>query len=125
MIPLLVDTSIFVAFQRGVSRELEDILQAQIREEVTVYIPSIVYFEFFYGVKSARDQKLARQIFEETEFISDTEETGVVAGKIASNYQIGFADSFIAAICLENDFHLATLNNKHFKLVPKLKLWGK
>ena len=47
-----------------------------------------------------------------------------LAGEVKRNYKIAAIDAIIAAIALENEAMVATLNTKHFVGIKGLKLYN-
>lgn len=124
MTRLLVDTSIFIAFERQKSSVLEKLLLAQSEEKAVLYTSPLVVFEYFYGIPTRRkEQNMARELFAEFELLEPKIETAILASNLAQKYQIGPFDTLIAATCLEHECTLVTLNQKHFKMIPKIKMY--
>jgi tRNA(fMet)-specific endonuclease VapC len=94
-------------------------------------ITSISAFELFYGArlstKSKENIKTVKELLEEYPIFDFTYGSAFIASSIQLDLKtdgipIELNDVYIAAIVLENDGSLVSLNEDHFKRVKKLKL---
>ena len=124
---VVLDTSIIIDHLRLQERQpshLERLFSEFSQEELGLSVISLQ--ELFEG-QSTRDAKgLSRLIatIQPLTVLEYTTETAKLAGELARDLptQISFADAAIAATALQEGCELATLNNKHFSQIPRLKL---
>jgi tRNA(fMet)-specific endonuclease VapC len=132
---LILDSSVVIAAERR-----EDTVEKLIEQIVALAgdqdaaLSSVGLTELVHRIYRAPtpERKLRRQAFIE-ELLSDltvfpySKETAMLAGKIdgeqqAQGISIPFADLLIGATALSLDFSVLTLNPRHFRLVPGLKI---
>jgi len=127
---IIIDTSLFVAAERG-KFDLQAFFQECV--ETPLAISAITVSEFWHGVERAPPEyksakaETVRGLMERVEIFDFTEETALIHARIwaeleASGKPIGAHDMIIAATCLEHDYAVATLNTKHFSRVGGLEL---
>lgn len=121
----VIDTSILIDSLRG-STKWEEFLKDQ-EEEVELYIPTIVIFELFSG-RSTRNVKARQKVGDIIKYflrIELTEKIAITAGKIFRDHKqtLQTPDYIIAATALELNAEVLTLNIKHFRQIPGLKLY--
>lgn len=124
---IIVDTSIIINFTRGKDKIFQEILAYALSENAKVYIPTIVLVEIFVG-KEMLDEKReneVRKLLAKLERIELSEEIAILAAKLAreSNLPFDVADFVVAATALYLNAQFATKNVKHFKQIPKLKIF--
>ena len=132
---LVLDTSIFIASERR-GGSIEDILR-NIRDshgEVDIALSAVSIVELTHGIYRAKTeaQRERRRIFVEGAFQDlvvqpVTLEIAQLAGRIegeqaAQGVSIAFEDLVIGCTALHLGFDVLTLNVKHFKLIPRLKV---
>ncbi|HEX9198706.1 MAG TPA: PIN domain-containing protein [Acidobacteriaceae bacterium] len=132
---LILDTSILIATERR-GDGVEDILRRarNIHGEVDIAISTVSVVEMAHGIYRARTQadKDRRRIFVE-KAVHDllvhplNLDIALMAGRIegeqaAKGNIIAFEDLIIGATALHLGFEVATLNVKHFQLIPGLKI---
>jgi tRNA(fMet)-specific endonuclease VapC len=132
---LIVDTSILIAHERRGS-SIEDILnQARsLYGEVDIALSTVSVVELTHGIYRAKNegQRERRRVFAEGAFQDlivhpVSLEIAQLAGKIegeqaAEGIAIAFEDLVIGATALHLGFDVATLNVRHFQLIPGLKV---
>jgi predicted nucleic acid-binding protein len=132
---MILDTSILVASERR-GEAIEEILrQARASHgDVDVAISTVTVVELTHGVYRARTaaDRERRRVFAEGAFqglivhpvsIEIAQLAGRIEGEQASKgVSIAFEDLVIGATALHLGFHLATLNVKHFTLIPGLSI---
>lgn len=132
---LILDTGILIASERR-GEFIDDILQkiAALTTETDVAISAVTVVELTHGIYRARSeaQRERRKVFVAGAFQSlivhpVSLEVAQLAGKIegeqaARGFAIAFEDLVIGATALHLGFDVATLNIKHFKLIPGLKI---
>lgn len=126
MVNLCLDTSIFIDYFLANKGFLSELEQSSSPPNHSLSIPAIVVFEIFKGESAGHPEfygKFSKLISTMT-FHYLTLETAITAGTLErSRFAFGF-DAIIAATCLEHDLTLVTLNSKHFRAVPGLKLFA-
>ena len=132
---LILDSSVVPAAERR-----EDTVEKLIEQVISVTgdqdaaLSSVGLTELVHGVYRAQTQamRLLRQSFID-ELLSDltiypyTKATSLLAGKIDGEQQaqgvtIPFGDLLVGATALELGFPVLTVNLRHFRLIPGLKI---
>jgi tRNA(fMet)-specific endonuclease VapC len=120
---ILVDSSVLINAQRNklFFTELDNL-----REVLT--ISRVTACEVIMG---SRDSKEKRQNMQLLEFLPITEldtDTAVLAFRLIDTLslktKLNISDAFIAATAIVNQQKLWTLNTKHFRRIPDLKLYN-
>jgi len=120
---ICIDTGPLIAFLKG-----RDPGAAAVEHAVRTldcFVTVITAYELLFGVARAR-----RQIGEDAllgtmhslplDIASARRASQLHDGLIRHNQDIGIKDVLIAAICLEHELPLLTLNEEHFRRVPEL-----
>ncbi len=132
---LILDTGILIASERR-RESVEDILRRvrALHGEIDIALSTVSVVELTHGIYRARNDadRERRRIFAEGVFQDIvvhpvTLEIAQLAGKIegeqaAQGIAIAFEDLVIGATALHLGFDVATLNVKHFKLIPGLNI---
>lgn len=125
---VILDTNIIIDHLRQQSDSSLLIKINQIEGKDSLAISTITVQELFEGKSTKNDQKLNEllSILSPFKIIEYNLETAQLAGKIARDLKnpIEFADSAIAATCIQNNLKLLTLNIKHFSNIPDLDLYS-
>ncbi|OGV96357.1 hypothetical protein A2W24_04460 [Microgenomates group bacterium RBG_16_45_19] len=125
MVNLSLDTSILIEYFRTDQGVLSTLLNHPSRLNFHLSIPIIVIFELFRGQSAG--QKLYQDRFAKLiasmSVINLSSRSAMVAGELHRQNIVLGNDALIAAICLEYETRLCTLNQKDFKLVPNLILF--
>jgi tRNA(fMet)-specific endonuclease VapC len=125
----LLDTDILSFFFKGDIKVIEK-TKAYLKEYDQLNISIITYYEIIGGLKFKR---ASIQLKEFVEFIDNnnvihiSEKSGQIAGDIYADLRtrgitIGTSDILIAGIATENDPTLVTNNERHFEVIPELKI---
>lgn len=131
---LILDTSILIASERR-GEAVEDILRSAraTHGEFDVALSAISAVELTHGIYRARTSadRERRRLFVEGVFsdlivhpvsLAIAQLAGRIEGdQAAKGVTIAFEDLIIGATALHLDFDVATLNVKHFSLIPGLK----
>jgi predicted nucleic acid-binding protein len=132
---LILDTGILIASERR-RESVEDILR-RVRAahgEIDIALSTVSVVELTHGIYRARNDadRERRRVFAEGVFQDlivhpVSLEIAQLAGKIegeqaAQGTAIAFEDLVIGATALHLGFDVATLNVKHFQLIPGLKI---
>ena len=122
---ICIDTGPLISFLKG--RELGATAVERVVRELDCFVTVITTYELLFGVARA-----SRQIGEETllgvmQRLPLDDRAARRAAQlhdelIRRNEDIGIKDVLIAAICLEHDLPLLTLNERHFRRVSGLKV---
>lgn len=132
---LILDTSVLIASERR-GEAIEDILIAAraAHGEVDVALSAVSVVELTHGIYRARTRsaRTRRRIFAEGVFqdlighpvsIEIAQLAGRIEGEQAAEGNlIAFEDLVIGATALHLGFDVATLNEKHFRRIPGLKI---
>jgi tRNA(fMet)-specific endonuclease VapC len=122
---ILVDTSIWIEFFRAKS-EVGDHLETLLTQNA-VWTCGVVLYEVLQGIKSENEKSKLRSMLTDLPYIEMRKATWERAAEFAilakkNGLTLPLSDIFIAAIALENDLSIYTLD-KHFEQVPNLKLY--
>jgi predicted nucleic acid-binding protein len=131
---LVLDSSIVIAAERrgdNVTAMLKQIAAAT-GDQLTV-LSSIGLAELVHGIYRAtaaarsRREAFIRELVSDIDVYPFTKETALLAGKIDGEQQsqgvvIPFADLLIGATALQADYSVATVNVRHFQLIPGLRV---
>ncbi|MEK7166533.1 MAG: PIN domain-containing protein [Patescibacteria group bacterium] len=124
---IIVDTSVIIDHLRGTSSDFETLENLRLDEEVDMLIPHMVITELFAGQAAQKRvvQTAYNELLKGTEIIGLTIDSAKKAGELMRCFpQVPDPfDFLIAAIALEHDAYIATHNQKHFKQLPKIKLF--
>jgi len=132
---LILDTGILIASERR-RESVEDILRRvrALHGEIDIALSTVSVVELTHGIYRARNDadRERRRVFAEGVFQDlivhpVSLEIAQLAGKIegeqaAQGIAIAFEDLVIGATALHLGFDVATLNVKHFKLIPGLNI---
>ena len=132
---LILDSSVVIAAERRgdtVEKLIEQVISVTGDQDAA--LSSVGLTELVHGVYRAQTQamRLLRQSFID-ELLSDltiypyTKATALLAGKIDGEQQaqgvtIPFGDLLVGATALELGFPVLTVNLRHFRLIPGLKI---
>jgi|GEM_PF-685294 tRNA(fMet)-specific endonuclease VapC len=125
MVKVMLDTSILIEFNRTGGGVYEQILLHAQDNKLEILTSSIVVFEYWVG-RSMNDpqvQIVAEKLFQDVQIISLDSRIAKIAGEIERKSYSHGNDALIAATAIEHNARLATLNAKHFKNIPGLKIW--
>lgn len=122
---ILVDTTIWIEFFRRRST-VADHLEMLLIENV-VCTCGIVMFEVLQGIKSEGEKNKILSLLATLPYIEMTKKLWQIAAEISilakkNGMNLPLSDIFIAAIAIENDLPIYTLDN-HFTQIPNLKLY--
>ncbi len=132
---LILDSSVVIAAERRgdtVEKLIEQMVAAAGDQDAA--LSSVGLTELIHGIYRAQtpEMRLRRESFIE-EMLRDvtvypyTKETAMLAGKIDGEQQaqgitVPFADLLIGATALSLGFSVLTVNLRHFRLIPGLKV---
>jgi tRNA(fMet)-specific endonuclease VapC len=125
---IFLDTSALVSILR---KKPEGARIKDIVADESLAITSISAFELFYGArlssKTKDNVKAVKDLLEEYPVFNLTYGSAFIASAIQFELKndgnpVELNDVYIAAIVLENNASLVTLNDDHFKRIKKLKL---
>lgn len=124
---LILDTSIVIAHLRGTSKHFKSIEKARLTKEAEILLPSIVVVELFAG-KEANNRK-GRSAIEKTiknlPVLGLSKKAAITAGDLIRKY-LQIPDPFdfiIAAMAINENASIVTLNQKHFKEIKEVSLF--
>jgi len=119
---VLVDTSVWIEYFRGINNEvclkLDDILNKS-----EIYVPEVVIAELIQGAKSEEEISFIEQTFKAFYIIEHKKDTWPQAGRLAfrlkkKGYTIHLIDCYISVIAKANRCKIFTLN-RHFKKIKQ------
>ena len=122
---LLIDTSVLIDYFRKTNKE-ETFFYKLAAEEEAFCISAITKYEIMVG-SNAIQEEFWKQLFSTVTTIDFDEKIAIEAALIKKELKskgniIGFEDIAIGATARANNLALATLNEKHFTKIAKLKL---
>jgi hypothetical protein len=121
---VLIDTSIWVEYFRGKNQELVESVKHLIRTRRAT-LCGIVLSELLAGVRAKKSRDTLKQTLDALEYTEVSRDTWILTGELSSNLKhqgisVPLTDLILAALALENDSELFTLDN-HFDRIPNLK----
>lgn len=118
----LIDTNIWIDYFKANPKAVEFVTSTSPRF-VTSYI---VLGELAQGARDKSEQKIILGSFLESQIDFGSSAIHIKSLMLLKEFNlshgIGFHDSIIAATAIVKRFTLATLNLKHFSIIPKLKV---
>lgn len=122
---ILLDSSILIEFFRKQNKSKSVLFHLTDRYRFCISV--ITMFEIQIGIKSERQQHEHQILMKNIHVLPLDQfciETAVTVHKnlTIQNTQIGLADLLISATAIHHSLPVATLNQKHFKRIPNLKL---
>jgi predicted nucleic acid-binding protein len=119
-----VDTDVLIDIARKNIRALDFWRRAETRSTITCSIISV--FELLAGCQSLREQRTTLRSLATVEIVQIESGDSVQALQWYRSYHlsrgIGFLDCFIATAARRLDCSVHTLNTKHFRAIPGLKV---
>ncbi len=126
MSQIFVDTEILIDYSKGHSHDLKNLLHAQERGEVELFVNAVVVAEFMND-RSLQDDKKYAKAQEFLQFFSlmdITKRVGFLAGEFLREDKVDYLGyALIAATCTVHNLHLATRNAKHFRNIETLEFY--
>jgi hypothetical protein len=117
---LLVDSDVLIEFLRG----REDAVRFLRTESARVVLSVVVIAELYAGVRSGERDTFERfinayQTAPVTKAIA--QRGGLLKNSYGPSHGVGLADALLAATAMERGCRLATLNTKHYPMLPGLQ----
>jgi len=117
---MLVDTDILIDYLRGQAAAVA-FLEANID---SVSISAVTVAELFQGVREGRERTELATMLSAMVVLPLTQEIAEQAGLFRRDYRAslgcGLADCMIAATAAKHRLELATLNARHFQMLPQV-----
>lgn len=124
---VILDTSVIIDhLRRSVDESvLVKLFELYPREAFALSVLSVQELYEGMSTKNEKKENYMLSTISTLEIVPYTVDIATRAGKIARDSQIliDLADAAIAATCIQNDAPLYTLNTKHFRTIPTLKLF--
>ncbi len=119
---IIIDTSILIDYLRTKDFNSK---YAKLKTENDLIISLITIAELYSGksAKKEKQKKIIEKILESLEIIIPDIKIAKEAGKLRAEYQLSLGDAFIAALALDLNVPLATLDVRDFKQIDGLKMW--
>jgi len=120
---ICVDTGPLIAFLKGRNPGAAAVERAV--KELDCYVTVVTAYELLFGVARARrqigeDALLGAMYSLALDIAAARRAARLHDELIRRNQDIGIKDVLIAAICLEHELPLLTMNEEHFRRVPAL-----
>lgn len=119
----VIDTSVLIDYLRKAD---EGCLFLRIENSVKMHISLITVAELYSGrsaQKSDKIKKMIEEMLEGMEIVIPTVDLAKKSGYLREKYQLSLPDALIAALALDLNIPLATLDIRDFKQIKGLKLW--
>jgi len=124
---VVVDTSVVIDYLRGQSPLLLKLLERQKDKKLKLLLPAVVWLELEVGasMENMEIHEKVASLLSPIERIEVNEEQAVLAGQLIRRKKIltDPVDTLIAAAAVKKGAKLVTLNVKHYKNIPNLKLY--
>ena len=121
---VLCDTNVILEFFKGDPKITEELKEIQ-RKNVRISV--VTSMEIIYGSLNKQELKELLKKMGVIETIQITPEISQLANNLMIDYSLShdldLSDSLIAATALLKNIELYTLNLKHFRYIPDLKLY--
>ena len=121
---VLIDTSIWIEYFRGKDQKLVESVRNLIRTRRAT-LCGVVLSELLAGVRTKKNRDTLKQTLDALEYAEVSRNTWILAGELSGNLNhqgisIPLTDLILAALALENDLELFTLDS-HFERIPEIK----
>ena len=125
MVKVVVDSSIVIEKIRRGSEVFDNLIKLQKSRKVNLCISVVAIAELWAGesMNVKKEESIVEHLVSVMERIEVNEEIAKLSGEIVRKYKIGSMDALIAALALESEADLATLNAKHFVGIKGIKLY--
>lgn len=122
---IVVDTSVIIDFLRRPKKE-DSLLYKLAKKRLSLYCSIITHTELYSG-KSILEQPEARgdleNILQGLHIVYIDVNQSIRAGNLRAQFGINMLDAIIAAVTLDRNCPLATLNEKDFRRIPELVIY--
>ena len=119
-----IDTDILIDVARKDPRALGFWRRAEARSSMVCSVISV--FDLLSGCRNLREQRATLRSLSTMEIVQVESGDSIQALEWYRSFHIprgiGFLDCFVAAVARRLDFQVHTLNTKHFKAIPGLKV---
>lgn len=124
---VVIDTSIVIDYLRGRYRLLLKLLERQKDKKIKLLLPVVVLLELEAGssMENHRTHEKVTNLLSRIERVEVDEAPASLAGTLIRHRRIisDPIDALVAAVAVTREATLCTLNTKHFKNIPNLKLY--
>lgn len=121
---VVIDSSVIIDFLRKDSRE-KSFAQKVIEDEDIVL--SLVTVAELYSGKSVQQEGQAKdlleKIIETAEVVYPGFDDAIKVGSLRAKYQLSLGDAFVAALALDLNLPLVTLDKKAFEKITEVKIY--
>ena len=124
----LIDTNIQIEIESNNPKIIQEIEYLRKTKSENLLISIFTFSEFYYGIlrKSPKNKEKLIERLNDFGLINTSKQSGIIFCEIISQLKdagkmISPFNAFIAALAIENDLTLITLD-QHFKLVPNLRV---
>ncbi len=128
MVKILVDTDVIIDSLRRINKKDALFVKVFSQSKNIAVVSLTTITEIWAGKSMSRKENLgvAESLLGNCHVLIPNIKTAKKTGMILrqTNYQISFQDAQIAALAIENNLKLLTLNQKDFKKVKSLKLFA-
>lgn len=122
---ILPDTCAWIDFFKARPTPLAEDLKTALTNG-TIVSCGVVMYELLQGIRSHKEEELVISAFQALPQLEMTATTWIKAGRLSADvrkkgHTIPLSDIIIAALALENDCDVLTVDH-HFDLIPSLKI---
>ncbi|MBI5613439.1 PIN domain-containing protein [Candidatus Gottesmanbacteria bacterium] len=121
---VILDASVIIDHLRQPNKQ--NTFLARISFESEGVISLVTVAEVYSGKKvqvPGKQQDDLRIIFAGTEIVIPEKTTAMTVGLLRARYAMSLGDAFIAALAMERDLSIATLNDKDFRKIKEVRLY--
>lgn len=126
MYKLLIDTDVLIDFSKGKGSLLKELLGLQSQSKAVLYTTPVNLAEYLNDTFLVNKGRFITSLeyLENFKTLNIGKKSGILAGgylRLKLTSYVG--DALIAGVCVENNLELVTRNKRHFKNIPKLKIF--
>jgi len=121
----LLDTTVLIDLSRG-NNDAADFVDAGRQAEIPLCISVISAMELIFGCRDKAEVEMIKQLIADFTLLHLTPAESVKAYDLMLSYSkshhLAIPDALIAATALTHNLELATDNDRHFRMIPDLRV---
>lgn len=121
---MVIDSSIIIDFLRGQEAAARFLESA--RSPNATLTHAVVVAEVLTGARNLAEQRAILELFGAFQIVPVTEQDSGQSLRLLARFRLshhtGWHDCLIASACLRLDLQVATLNDKHFRAIPGMRV---
>ncbi len=122
----LLDTTVLIDLLRG-NEKAADFLDAAVAEKTPLYVSVISAMELVAGCRDKAEVDKAKHLISDFPLVQVSPAASAQAYELVLSYSkshgLSIPDALIAATAIAQDVELATDNERHFGMIPGLKVF--